>query len=173
MNMFGRKTNKHTTPSITFTMGTRAAASASPTPPPTIAFRQQDVTESRQIELTTPQKTYQDTMKELHDFQIDSDDELDDIEFGDTIVNNATRHVERRQRKTKSIVWMIAGLMIVGVCVGIMAAVAGTNPTPRPTEQSLPPPPSFAVDEHLSMSNMTNATYGNMTDIGWNETDTP
>jgi len=136
MNLFGRKNNSiRTTPSVNFTSGTEVMASTATASPPAIAF-QHGHNKSHQtvsIELTpasasvktttTTPGAYHDTMKELQDFRIDDDeDSFDDIEFGEQLANAATTHVEQVRSKKMRTIWVIAGIVFVGVCVGLIGA---------------------------------------------------
>lgn len=181
MNFFGRKNNKKArSPSIQFTSGTEAVVSTRPTPPPSIAFVHSHADsgdhQTSTIELgpaSSPNntKSYDQTMQELHDFQIDSDDSdndgFDDVEFGDTLVTNATAHVEREQHKKRKTATfsVLTALVIVGICVGIVAAVAvgGSNrgaSNSSTTDQSLEllVPPFVDTDSSNNNNNIAAIT---------------
>mmetsp|Transcript_13382 Transcript_13382/g.22155 ORF Transcript_13382/g.22155 Transcript_13382/m.22155 type:complete len:203 (-) Transcript_13382:165-773(-) len=200
MNFFGRKnknSSSNSTTSFQFTSSTEAVVSTRPSPPPASAFGSHHTST---IELaattTTPpttNKSYDQTMQELSDFQIDSDDDgFDDVEFRDTLVTNATAHIQREQRTQRktATIWTIAGVVIVGLCVGLVAVVVfsgaggggNNNTTAASTTRessfdSTISPASTTVPQPMTIDNATflNETlsneiiFVNMTDIVLNE----
>ena len=115
-----------------------------------------------------------------NEFAIDSDDDdefLDDVEFGDVIVANATRHVEQEAHLRRiSTHWRIAGLLIVAVGLGFVVAVVWTvaNVTLDTNAATQTAPPhaargdalsqsSSAVLENLSISSVMNNNNNNNT----------